>query len=480
MSLADTAARGGGVTIVGQLIRFAVQAGSVVILARLLVPGDFGLYSMAFAILGVAMVLGDFGLSMAAMQSQSITPAQRSNLFWTNTLLGVGLFAAAFAAAPLVASFYGRPELEAVTRVLAMTFLFNALAAQFRAEASVQLMFGRMAVTDVSAAALSLVVAVVLGAQGFGYWALVWQQVSLTLITLIGLIVAAKWIPGLPRRGAGMSALYRYGINTLGVQVFVYLTSSVDNILIGKNFGAVQLGYYERGFKLFRLPLQQIAAPLTRVGVPVLSKIQKDPRFEAYVQRAHLFLCYVFGGTFFAISAFASPIVGLLLGPDWDPVKPLLAILAVGGVFQGMGFVYAWVFLSLALTGLQFRWTVIGRSLMVLAMCIGLLWGVQGVAVGAVVGQAVNWLIMTLFPMGKTGLGRRKLLAISVRPLMVYAPLSATCAALSYTVLKGWSPGAELAVLLPLTITYMALALCIPVIRSDVSNLLDIAKRLFR
>lgn len=478
LSLASAAARGGAVTLAGQLMRFLIQLLSVSILARLIDPGDYGIYTMVFAVVGIASVIGDFGLSMAAIQSQTITQQQRSNLFWTNVLVGVVLALATVLAAPALANFYGEPAVTSIAQVMSITFLLNALTAQFRAEVSTKLRFRWLAGVDVAAAAGALLVAVFIALAGLGYWALVAQQLSIAAISLIGLVIAAGWLPGVPRRGAHMRALFTYGANTLGVQIFSYITSNVDSILIGRVWGAGSLGVYDRAYQLFRLPLQQIAAPMTKVAMPILSKLQADDRYERYVQRAQLVLGYTFGGTFFLLSALSDPLIDILLGPGWEQAKSIFAVLALGGVFQGIGFVYYWVFLSRALTGLQLRWTLIGRSAMVAAMCIGVAWGPLGVAVGAAAGQAVNWTLQTIFPMSKSGVRRGPLLRIALKPIALYTPMTATALIASYVLMDGWNPWLEAAALLAFIAAYLALSTLVPTYRRDYASLWDVVRRL--
>jgi len=472
LSIANAAARGGAVTLGGQLLRFGVQAVGIVVLARLIEPADFGVFAMVVAVVGIATVIGDFGLSMAAVQSRTITHQQRSNLFWTNTLLGAVLCVVGVLGAPALAAFYGRQEVVPIMQLLAVTFFLAAVTAQFRAELSVQMRFTWLAVTDVVASVVALGTAVATAVQGWGYWALVGQQIALVVVPLLLLPLGARWVPALPRRDAGMGALYRYGANTLGVQLFTYATSNVDSILIGRVWGAPALGVYDRAYQLFRLPMTQIAAPMTRVAVPVLSRMQADARFTAYVHRAQLILAYCFGGVFFLLAAVADPLIELVLGPGWGAVAPIFAVLAIGGVFQGIGFVYYWVFLSLALTGLQLRWTLIGRSAMVAMMIVGVAFGPVGVALGSTLGQLLMWGLITIFPLRRTGIAAGPLLRIAGRPLLLFAPVSALCFWLSMTVLDGWNAMAQLALLGGLIVVYLSVCLALwPGLRRDARQL---------
>ena len=133
MTLAGNAARGAAVTYGAQAVRVLVQVGSIVVLARLLTPSAYGTVTMVLSVVGIATVFGDLGLSMAAMQSQSLSNQQRSNLLWINAGLGLVLGGAVFLAAPLVADFYGRPELQQVCAALSVIFFLYALTPQLRA-----------------------------------------------------------------------------------------------------------------------------------------------------------------------------------------------------------------------------------------------------------------------------------------------------------------------------------------------------------
>lgn len=442
------------------------------VLARLLLPADFGILAMAAAFVGLAGVVGDFGLSMAAVQSQSINQQQRSNLFWTNCLLGVVLFGAAWVTAPWLAAFYGAPELTMVTRVLAISFLANAAGAQFRAEMSSRLRFVPLAAIDIVAALVALAAAIVVAVAGGGFWALLVQHVAVALLTLIGLAAAARWWPALPRATPGMRALYAYGANTLGLQVITYATSNLDDVLVGRFWGAGALGVYSRAYQLFRLPMQQLGAPMTRVALPILSKLQADPRYNAYVERAQLVLAYSFGGVFFVLAALTDPLIDIVLGPGWDAAKPIFAALAVGGVFQAMGFVYYWVFLSKALTGLQLRWSIVGRVAMAAAMAIGVIWGPFGVAVGSAVGQVVVWLLTTVVPMRRTGVDVAVLVRIALRPVVLFTPLTVAALWLSFTVMEGWAAPLQLIALVVLGVLYVCLGALLPAVRQDYRDLL--------
>lgn len=477
MSLSKVAARGAMTTLGGQWTRFVIQTLSVVVLARLLTPEDYGLVAMVTAVSGLALLLGDFGLSLASIQSQSITHQQRSNIFWINAGVGLAISSIVFACAYPMALFYGEPQVALVAMGIAPMFFLENCASQFRAECSRRLRFKWMASADVVSQAVGLIAAVAVALSGGSFWALVAQQVGISLVRLILLIVAARWMPGLPRRVEGMRSLYTFGLNTLGVQFVNYLSANVDNVLVGKVYGSDALGIYSRAYQLFRLPMQQVAAPMTRVALPVLSKIDDQARFNSYVERAQLLLTYVLGGAFMLATAFALPIVAIVLGPQWVESAPIFAVLAAGGVFQGIGYVYYWVFLAKALTGLQLRYAVISRLLMVGLMAAGLALGPIGVAAGASLGLAMNWLILTAFAIPKAGVNASALVRQAAVPILVYLPIVAGLLPLSYVWRESLGDWLLLAVLIGIAAVYLlAVWLIFPRVRRDLGLLADTAR----
>lgn len=479
MSLAGDAARGAAATLSGQWIRFAIQLLSLAILARLLDAADFGVIAMATSIVGIATVLGDFGLSLAAIQSQSLSDAQRNNLFWLNALLGLALAAAFIALAGPIALFFGEPAVRDVTQVLSSVFLINAIAAQFKAETTRQLRFRWLAAGDVSAQFLGMIVAVAAAFAGAGYWAVVLQQVTVALVTLIVVVIAARWFPGMPSRSADMKPLIAFGTNTLGVQLVNFASSNADSILIGRVWGASALGFYDRAWQIFRIPLLQIAAPMTRVALPILSRLQGDPAFERYVQRAQLILTYLMGGFFFIAAAVAAPTIDIVLGPGWDQSKPIFQVLAIGGVFQALGYVYYWVFLATAQTALQLRFSVIGRLLMIGFMAVGVIFGPLGVAIGSTAGLVVNWLILTIFAVPRAGIRVRPLVTTAIRPFVIYSLGVTITIPLSIFVTGDMVAVFELLLLSGIFAVYLGLAaLLVPGFRRDVSLIWDAVKRI--
>uniref|UniRef100_UPI0015C6255E oligosaccharide flippase family protein n=1 Tax=Crenothrix polyspora TaxID=360316 RepID=UPI0015C6255E len=175
--LKDKVIRGGLSKVGAQAISFALRLGSLMVLSRLLDPKDFGLVAMATVITGVFGLFKDAGLSMATVQCTTVSHEQMSILFWINMLVGLVLAFLLVVIAPLIADFYHEPRLIWVTTALAVDFIFTGAAAQHSALLQRQMRFGTIAVIDIITLLAGIIVAIVMAADGWGYWALVGQIV---------------------------------------------------------------------------------------------------------------------------------------------------------------------------------------------------------------------------------------------------------------------------------------------------------------
>lgn len=471
-SLGRMAAGGALVTMGGQLAKIAVQFGGVILLARLLTPRDYGLVTMVLAIVGVGEVLRDFGLSSAAIQARHLSRGQRDNLFWINTAIGLVLALVVFLMAGRIAAFYGEPLLRGLAQAIALTFLLNGLTTQYRAHLTRELRFKRLTAAEVGGQLAGLAVAVVLALAGYGYWALVVQQIVQAAMILAVMVAAARWLPGLPKRDAEVRSFLRFGGNVMASQLLAWFSNNVGQILIGNRLGAAPLGLYNRAFALVAMPLTQLNAPATSVALPVLSRLQGDPaRYAAFLLRGQAALMHFLIAVFAFACAQAEPLIVLTLGARWAEAVPMFQALAVGAVFQSAGYAAYWVFMSKGLTASQLRYAVISRTLVIACIASGAQWGALGVAMGYAVGSALSW------PLALWWLGRisdapvRGMAGNGVRAIAGYA----LCGVVSYGTAAHWATALPMKLALGAAAgaaTFAAVCALWPGFRRDVAGIL--------
>jgi PST family polysaccharide transporter len=400
--LKQKTARGAFFQIVGQGANFVLRLGSMVLLARLVTPEHFGLVGMVTAITGLLNLMRDGGLPQATVQRAALTEDLVSTLFWLNLAIGVVLALLCAMAAPFVAFLYKEPRLLWVTVALGSGFLFHGASAQHRALLQRGMRFGTLVAIDIAALILSIGVGVWMAIAGLGYWALVGMALSPLAAGMIGVWLATGWMPRRPRRGTGARSMLRYGGMITVSGFVVYIAYNADKVLLGRFWGAEVLGVYGRAYQLISIPTENLHSAMSFVMFPALARVREDPqRLRNYFLKGYgLFLSVVLPITI-ACCVFASDIVRVLLGPQWDAAVPVFQLLAP--TILAFAFLNPMAYLMLA-TGRALRSLTIAFLILPVVMlgyAIGLPSGPTGVALGFSV--AMLLLLIPAVPWAKHG-----------------------------------------------------------------------------
>ncbi|MET3808588.1 PST family polysaccharide transporter [Nakamurella sp. UYEF19] len=477
MTLGDRAAKATSITLAVQAMRTVVQFVSTILLARLLLPDDFGLVAMVTSVVGIAELIRDFGLSMAAVQAKEVTSEQQDNLFWLNLALGTGCACLAAAATPLIVAAYGEPRIEPLIPVFAGLFVVSGFNTQFRAHLVRHMRFKAIGFGDLTAQILSVVLALILALLGAGMWAVAAQQIAFTTVTCAFNVINSKWWPGRWHRGVPLREFLRFGASLAGTQIIAFLVRNVDNIGIGVVWGATATGIYNRAYQLMTMPLAQIQAPMTQVAVPVLSRVQDDKAtLLRYAMKAQLVACYITTTVFAVAAGLAGPLVLLLLGPNWGAVVPIFLVLALSGVFRALAQVAYWIYLAVGASGALLRQRAVTGSFTVAAILAGLPWGPIGVACTGTVANLVVWLVGVWHCGRATGL---RTTPLTTNALRIVAAIGAPCGLLSWAgSLLPVGPLLQIVVGLALVCVYLFVAYrFIPSVRLDVQQVTAIVRR---
>lgn len=479
-SLAHDAARGAFFTLAAQGMRIILQLVSVVVLARLLTPHDYGMLAIVLVAVGVGEIFRDFGLTSATIQAPQLSTGQRDNLFWLNTLIGTALALIMFGISWPLGAIIGEPAIVGMAQWLSILFIANGLATQYRANLMRDVRLRPLAIADVAAAAIALAVAIVAALLGAGYWALVVQQLVNGLIALIGVVIAGRWLPGRYAREHSVRALVTFGWNLVAANLVQYAARQVDTVLVALRFGTAPLGLYNRAFQLVMTPLGQVRGPLQSVALPVLSRIQQDqPRFNTYVSAAQLALGYLIGIPLAILAGLAQPVVAIMLGDAWLDAVPLLRLFAIAGIMTTLSYVGYWIYLARGLGGALLRYTMVTACIKIVCVGVGSLFGVVGVAVGFAVHPAIAWPISIAWLSRVTPLPTRRLYGGAMRVFGV-ALLAGAAAHLAGGPLAAFGPWPEVGAGLGAGLLAAAAALLLPVYRRDAASLLAFIRLMAR
>jgi O-antigen/teichoic acid export membrane protein len=359
-----------------------IQIISTMILARLLLPSDFGLIGMVSLFSLLLVNCGPNGFTEAILQIDEIDHFLASNLFWINIGLGILLTIGFAGAGTLLARFYHDPRVARVAVGMSFTILIGSTSVQHVALLKRAMRFSTVSANDVFARLVSTVVSIALGWAGWGYWALVGGSIVLALSTSLGAWWFCRWMPGRPRSGVGTRPMVRFAMHTYGRFAANYFANNTDNLLVGWRFGATPLGFYKKAYDLFNLPMSLSTASLTNVAVSALSRFRGNP----VKYRKHLlgvlsvvaFVGMAFSGD---LTLVGRDLIRLLLGPGWERAGYIFTLFGPGIGVMILYQIHGWINLSIGRADRWFRWGLFEAVITVLLLVAALHWGPEGIAV---------------------------------------------------------------------------------------------------
>jgi PST family polysaccharide transporter len=368
---------------VSQIGRRVGQIGTTAVLARLLLPADFGIVGMASMMFEFAFIFRDLGGSAAIIQREEITDGMLSTVFWMNVVLGLAVTLLLLVTAPLMALFFHEPRLIVLIRVLGLAYLLTGSSVLQQALLERQLAFERLAKIEVFSFLLGAATAVIGGLIGWGVWSLVAQVLVMQAAQTFMLWFAVPWRPAMVFRWSDLRLIQSYSLNLGGSLILMFIARNADNILIGRYLGAEALGYYSIAYKLMLSPIQSVTHVAMRALSPVFARFQDDNvRFQSAFARTTGAIAMLSFPIMIGVMALSKPLVLTVLGNQWMPVVGLLQILAPIGFLQSVGVCVMLIFRAKGRTDWMFRWGLFSSAVTVISFVVGLRWGVQGVALG--------------------------------------------------------------------------------------------------
>jgi PST family polysaccharide transporter len=433
--LGARSARGGVVTLSAQLCKFGLSTLSAIVLARLLTPQDYGLIGMVAIVVGFLGMFQYLGLSTATMKWSKLTHDQVTSLFWMNIALSAAIALLITAAAPLAAWFYKEPRLIGITIGYGMATLVLGFSIQHEAILIRQMRFAVTAAIEISAMAIALASAIVAAINHFGYWALVVNQVVLAVVTTIGCWVGCRWRPGLPKIAAGVRSMVSYGGNLTGYHMMSYFARNLDNLLIGKVWGAYQLGVYSRAYQLLLMPMAQINAPLMSVAVPALSRLSDSPaRYRsAFLKIVEKIAMITMPAVVFMIAT-SDWLVLFLLGPKWSDTGRIFMLLGIAALLQPVTRSVLWLFQTQGRARELFQWGIISAIIAVTSIVGGLRWGAFGVAAAYAISDLLLTTPLLFWFAGRRGPVRTSDFYITIAPAFA----ASLCSLAALLALRPW------------------------------------------
>lgn len=403
----------------GQAIKQIIAIGTSITLARLLAPGDFGVFAMVFFAIELAQVFTDFSFGAAIIQRRVTDAPTLSSVFWLS--MGVALLAATLLslAGPLLAEYFRQPILVPLALVGALNILIacalvvpQALLSQrfeFRAQIQAQL-FG-----SITGAAAALFAAF----SGAGVWSLVIQPIVGTLVALTLMLRAAHWLPRLNFKYAEVRDMVRFGSHLLASNVIDTLGRNLHNIILGRTLGPAPLGLYNMAHGVTYFPIYQISAVVVRVLFPTLVNLRDDAhRMKAAYLRIVGAIALLTFPCMTGLFAVADDFVLLVFGEKWMGMVPALKVISLVVMCQSVATTATTVLLSKGYTHILLKFSMVSTVLIGVGLLIGSRWGLQGTAMGWGAAAIINYAMIIYFSMRKIDTSFWEFLAVIRGPFL--------------------------------------------------------------
>jgi len=320
-----------GVQVFQAVINLVVS----IILARLMLPAEFGLIGMISIFVAVGEVLLNGGMTTSLIRTENPDDEDWSTVFYMNLGASIIIYGVLFVSAPLISDFFHQKILTPVVRVYTLCILIYGFSAIQSTKMVKEMKFKDITMCHIPSLICSGILGIVLAYLGCGVWSLVYMHLSRALIFALLMWVKAGWSPTLVFNKVKLRLHFGFGYKLLLSSILDKVYQNVYNIVIGRFFSPTQVGYYTRAFTLVQVPVQGVSDPMVAVTYPALSTMQNDNArllvsYKKLIQQTLFIIVPVL--TMLMITA--EPLFRVLLTDKWLPAVPYFRILCVAGMLN--------------------------------------------------------------------------------------------------------------------------------------------------
>jgi len=363
-----------------------------IILARLLLPEQFGLVGMLMVFMAVAQTFLDSGFSAALINKQNLSEVDICSVFYFNLLMGIVAAICLCLAAPFVATFYNQPLLMPMLRALSLVMVINAFGLIQGTLLTRAIDFKLQTKVTVIASFISGLIGIGMAYSGYGVWSLVAQQITNALARNLLLWFYSSWRPAWLFSLRSLQEMFGFGSRLLASGLLNTIFNNIYLVVIGKLFSPADLGYFTRANSLQQLPSMTLAGVVGRVTFPVFSTIQDDPeRMKRGMKKAITLLMLINAPLMIGLAAVSRPLVLVLLTEKWEPCVPYLQLLALVGLLFPLHLINLNVLQALGRSDLFLRLEIIKKTLIICNIALTYRWGIVAMIVGQIITSIISY-----------------------------------------------------------------------------------------
>lgn len=391
--------------------RFSLQGVQFVmqlVMARLLLPSDYGMIAMLTIFLQIAQAFIDSGFTNALIPKKDRTEVDYSTVFYFNIIIALLFYCILFVSAPLIAKFYNMPDLILVMRVMALSLIILSFSAVHKTKLTIEINFKIQSKITLIAAGISGIIGVGIAYWGYGVWALVYQSILNAMLTTILFNCFYRWKPLKTFSMKSFKRLFSFGSKLLVSGLIHTVYYNLYGIVIGKRFSAAELGYYTRAEQFAILPSYNLSAIITRVTFPILSSIQDDNERLASTYRKYIRLSsYLIFPLMVGLASLANPLVDLFLTEKWNGTVALLQILCFDWMFDHLSGINLNLLYVKGRSDLALRLEIIKKIIAITILLASIPLGIIGMCLGRVLYSLIATYANTYYTNSLIGLSFR-------------------------------------------------------------------------
>jgi O-antigen/teichoic acid export membrane protein len=371
----------------GQLIRFGVG----VILARLLVPAEFGLIGMLGIFLGVAQLFVNCGFGEGLIQKQNTSRRDECSVFYFNIAFGVFACASLYVAAPWIANFYHQPILVYLTRLMALDVVINSFGIVQTMLLTKEIDFKTQLKVSVSSTVISGGIAVGMAMRGYGVMSLAAQILIGDVLRVTFLWMFHHWRPSAVFSLSSLRELLPYGSRLFASGLLNCIFGEIYSLVIGRVYAPTALGLFTRAKQMQQIPVDNLCGIVGRVSFPLFSSIQHDKTvLKRGVRKAARGLVMINFPLMIGLAVTARPLVLVLLTKKWEACIPYIQMLCVGGALIPLNMIHLNALAAQSRSDLFLRLEIIKRLMVAVAVALTFRFGVTGLLVGDIVVSIIS------------------------------------------------------------------------------------------
>jgi O-antigen/teichoic acid export membrane protein len=364
------------------------------ILARLLMPADFGIIAMVTVMYSISLILVDTGLEASIIRTANITDIDYSSIFVYNVVVSLVLYVLLFLFSPFIADFFNEPRLSLIIKVLALNIIFIALSTVQKAKMEKEMRFRVLMQISIVCLIVSGIVGVVVAMNKFGVWSLVYMNVTSAALNVILLWKAAHWTPSLKFNKSVFKGHFNFGYKIGLATILHSVFREGYTFIIGKFFSPATLGYYNRSNNLMMLPAYSIGGALNRIALPLFSKMNTDDDSLRDVFAKVLKLgAFVVAPVVCCMWAYADELIYVLFGKNWGPSVPYFRIIAIISIFYTLNMYNLYILSVKGRSDIGLKAEVYKKIINVIIIAITITMGLEALLWGSVLIIVIEFFI---------------------------------------------------------------------------------------